>query len=104
MTPSLNAYRPAHSPSGDLPTMHQRYEQFQRHDEDKAKFVAELMAQNERMIRQSQALVIERNQYRAWAESMQTERNQYDMLLTHAQRIMVSHGRHGAYNSRSDIS
>ena len=84
--------------------MHKRYEQFQRHDEDKARFVAELIAHNERMIRQSQTLVAERNEYYAWVQRLQIEKDQYNQLLTHAQRIMVSHSRPGGYNSRCDIT
>ena len=78
------------SSSSDLASIHTRYKQFQQYDETKAKFMAELIASYEQMEQQCQALLAQRNEDRAWLQTWQAEKAQYDQLLNNAQRIMVS--------------
>ncbi|KAA8618628.1 hypothetical protein TUN199_08273 [Pyrenophora tritici-repentis] len=84
MCPSFNG-----PPCGDdLASIHTRYEQFQRHDEDKAKFVAELIAYSEQLVQKCRNVTAERDEYRAWFEKWQLDKDHYELLLRNAQQIM----------------
>ncbi|KAF1941492.1 hypothetical protein EJ02DRAFT_347714 [Clathrospora elynae] len=94
MSPSLNGHGPASPAStspgdSDLATLSKRYEQFLQFDQEKSKFMGELIARHEYLSQQYQAVVSERNRERDWVLQWQAEKQQYEKWIKNMQRAMA---------------
>ncbi|KAH7355776.1 hypothetical protein BKA66DRAFT_429513 [Pyrenochaeta sp. MPI-SDFR-AT-0127] len=76
-------------PDTELATLNKRYEQFLMYDQEKSKFMGELVARYEYLHQQHQLLVSERDREHDWVLSWQAEKQQYEKWIKNMQRAMA---------------
>ncbi|CAO2655243.1 Nn.00g103070.m01.CDS01 [Neocucurbitaria sp. VM-36] len=87
--PSTPASPGSTAHDSELATLNKRYEQFVLYDQEKSKFMGELVARYEYLHQQYQIMASERDREHGWIMSWQAEKQQYEKWIKNMQRAMA---------------